>query len=73
MASFVFFKDIANWSALLDVECTDKAQWAFGGKILCAHLLFAVDYRGWSSRLLLLQSQKFGTQLRPNHGLVTLL
>jgi hypothetical protein len=78
VASFAFFKDRANGSALLDVAYTDKAQRAFGGQILCTHLLFAVDYCGWRSRLFLLQHRgvvfwKFGTQLRPSHGLVTLL
>jgi hypothetical protein len=45
MASFVFIKGIAtlDYATTVDIECTDKAQWSFGGKILCAHLLFTVD------------------------------
>jgi hypothetical protein len=43
MGSFVFFKGIPL-SLLLGAERTDKAQRSLCGKILCAHLLFAVNY-----------------------------
>jgi hypothetical protein len=56
MASFVFFKGIPL-SSLLGVECKDKVQRSLGGKSLCAHLLFAVDYSSRRSCLLRLQSQ----------------
>jgi hypothetical protein len=41
MASLVFIKGIAtsDCAITVDVECTDKAQWAFGRKILCARVV----------------------------------
>ncbi len=51
MASFVS-QGVATSVFAVDVKCSDKAQWAFGVKILCDHLLLAVDYRGRHSDVL---------------------
>jgi hypothetical protein len=53
MASFVFFKGIATLVCALRcwLLTVDKAQQAYGRKILCTHLILAVDYHGWCSCL----------------------
>jgi hypothetical protein len=70
----LLIKGIATSVVLLDVDGTDKAHHAFGGKILCVNLISAIDYRViifccFNHRGLV--SWKFGTRLRLSHGLST--